>query len=69
MSSESKKRSFKDISVFFDEVKAEIKRVVWPSRRETMMTTVFVFILAVIAAIYFSIVDQCIYKLLRLIIG
>lgn len=67
--SKKQKRSLKNIFVFFSEVKLEMSRVVWPTRRETLMTTVFVFVLAVIAAIYFSFVDQCIYRLLHMIIG
>ncbi|MCX7338684.1 MAG: preprotein translocase subunit SecE [Alphaproteobacteria bacterium] len=60
---------FKKISRFIDEVRQESRKVTWPSRRETTLTTVVVFVLAVIAAIYFMIVDQVIYRLLHWIIG
>ena len=42
---------------FVQEVRAEISKVVWPSRREVIMTTIMVFLLAVTAAIFFSLVD------------
>ena len=42
---------------FMGEAVAEAKRVVWPTRKETIQTTVAVFILVVIMAIFLSIVD------------
>ncbi|KAB7614832.1 preprotein translocase subunit SecE [Amylibacter sp. SFDW26] len=42
---------------FVQQVRAEVAKVVWPSRRETGITTVMVFIMATIFAIFFSIVD------------
>ena len=45
---------------FIQQVRAEASKVVWPTRRETMLTTVMVFIMATIAAIFFFIIDQII---------
>jgi preprotein translocase subunit SecE len=42
---------------FFREVRAEAKKISWPSRRETWITTVMVLIMVVITAIFFLIVD------------
>ncbi len=42
---------------FIQEVRAEVSKVVWPTRREVLMTTVMVFIMAVLTAIFFSLVD------------
>ena len=42
---------------FMQQVRAEVSKVVWPSRREVMLTTVMVFILAALTAIFFAIVD------------
>lgn len=47
---------------FFPEVRDEVKKVTWPSRKETSMTTIFVFVFALVAAIYFLIVDTIIHK-------
>lgn len=43
---------------FMQEVKAEAQRVVWPTRRETIVTTIMVFIMATLAAIFFLIADK-----------
>lgn len=42
---------------FIQEVRAEVAKVVWPTRREVVLTTIMVFIMAVLLAIFFSIVD------------
>ncbi len=42
---------------FIQEVRSEVSKVVWPSRREVLMTTVMVFIMAALTAIFFSLVD------------
>jgi preprotein translocase subunit SecE len=50
---------------FVGEIKAEGKRVTWPTRRETVMTAISVFVLAAIAAIFFVIVDSIIHSILK----
>ena len=42
---------------FIQQVRAETAKVVWPTRRETMLTTVMVMIMATLFAIFFSLVD------------
>ena len=42
---------------FVKQVRAEASKVVWPSRRETLLTTVMVFLMAAIAAAFFFVVD------------
>ena len=42
---------------FIGESVAEAKKVVWPTRKETIQTTVAVFILVVIVAIFLAVVD------------
>ena len=42
---------------FIQQTRAEISKVVWPSRREVLLTTVMVFVMAAITAIFFSLVD------------
>lgn len=42
---------------FMQQVRAEVAKVSWPSRREVMLTTVMVFIMAALTATFFSIVD------------
>ncbi|MBB5720712.1 preprotein translocase subunit SecE [Loktanella ponticola] len=42
---------------FINETRAEVAKVVWPSRREVVMTTIMVFIMATLTAIFFFLVD------------
>ncbi len=43
---------------FVQQVRLEVAKVTWPSRRETMVTTMMVFIFVAICAVFFLIVDQ-----------
>ena len=42
---------------FLREVRAEARKISWPSRKETWITSVMVFIMVVLAAVFFWIVD------------
>jgi preprotein translocase subunit SecE len=42
---------------FVQQVRAEVAKVVWPTRRETGVTTVMVMIMATIFAAFFFVVD------------
>jgi preprotein translocase subunit SecE len=42
---------------FVNQVRAEIAKVVWPTRREVFLTTVMVFIMAALTAVFFALVD------------
>ena len=50
-----KKRT--SIPQFASQVRAEGRKIVWPSRKETWITSVMVLIMVVIAAIFFFVVD------------
>jgi len=43
---------------FLQEVRAETAKVVWPSRRETAISTVMVVAMAVLASVFFLLADQ-----------
>jgi preprotein translocase subunit SecE len=43
---------------FMQQVRAETAKVTWPTRNETIVTTIMVFIMAILAAIFFFLVDQ-----------
>ncbi|NCO17070.1 MAG: preprotein translocase subunit SecE [Rhodobacteraceae bacterium CG2_30_10_405] len=45
---------------FIQQVRAEVAKVVWPSRREVLLTTVMVFIMSALTATFFSLVDMVI---------
>jgi preprotein translocase subunit SecE len=42
---------------FVQQVRAEVSKVVWPTRREVLLTTVMVFIMAALTAVFFALVD------------
>ncbi|WP_299612724.1 preprotein translocase subunit SecE [uncultured Tateyamaria sp.] len=42
---------------FIQQVRSEVSKVVWPTRREVFLTTVMVFILAALTAVFFALVD------------
>lgn len=42
---------------FIQQARGELGKVVWPSRREVMLTTVMVFLMAALTATFFSLVD------------
>jgi preprotein translocase subunit SecE len=54
---------------FLQQVRSEVSKVVWPTRREVLLTTVMVFILSALAATFFSLVDLGIRTSLTAIIG
>lgn len=54
---------------FIQQVRAEVSKVVWPTRRETTITTIMVFIMATIAAMFFFLIDQIIQFGLRGVLG
>ena len=42
---------------FLQQTRSEISKVVWPTRREVLVTSLMVFTLAIVGAIFFSVVD------------
>jgi preprotein translocase subunit SecE len=54
---------------FARQVRQEANKVTWPSRKETMVTTAMVFVMSVLAAIFFFAVDSIIAWTVRLIFG
>ena len=54
---------------FVQQVRQELARVTWPTRKETMVTTAMVFVMVFIAAAFFFVVDQILSYGVRLIFG
>ena len=54
---------------FFQQVRQEVSRVTWPTRKETAVTTAMVFAMVFIAAAFFFLVDQVFSAGVRLIFG
>ena len=45
---------------FLQEVRAETEKVTWPTRRETIITTIMVFVISALAAVFFLVADLAI---------
>ena len=45
---------------FIQQTRAEVAKIVWPTRREVLLTTVTVFIMAALTASFFALVDSLI---------
>ncbi len=54
---------------FLQQVRQEVARVTWPSRKETMVTTAMVFAMVFVAAAFFFLVDQGLSAGVRLVFG
>lgn len=54
---------------FIQQVRAEVSKVVWPTRREVTLTTIMVFIMAALTALFFALVDLLIRSGLEGLLG
>ncbi|HEX4767906.1 MAG TPA: preprotein translocase subunit SecE [Lichenihabitans sp.] len=54
---------------FIQDVRAEGAKITWPTRRETLITTLMVLIMVVLAAAFFVAVDQVIHFVVSLVLG
>ncbi len=54
---------------FIQQVRAEGSKVTWPTRKETMITTAMVFVMAVLASLFFLVVDMVLRWGVSLILG
>ena len=54
---------------FLQEVREETRKVTWPSRRETAITTAMVFVMAAVMSIFFLVADQIIRLLVTTVLG
>lgn len=54
---------------FIQQTRAEVAKVVWPTRREVLLTTVMVFIMSALTAVFFGLVDLGIRSGLGAVLG
>ena len=54
---------------FIQQVRSEASKVVWPSRRETLITTGLVLALAAFASVFFVVVDVVLQEFVKLALG
>ncbi len=54
---------------YFRQVRAETAKVVWPTRKETMMTAVMVVIMTTLLGIFFFAVDSAFSALVKFLLS
>ena len=54
---------------FIRQTKNEMKKVTWPSRQEVTVSTIFVFIMVILAALFLFVSDQVIAFVIQFILG
>src|ERR1700688_1499207 len=54
---------------FLQEVRSETAKVTWPTRRETTITTIMVFVMVAMASVFFFASDQIIRYLVTFLLG
>jgi preprotein translocase subunit SecE len=54
---------------FLSEAKVELKRVTWPTPKQTLASTAVVIVIVFIIAIFLGIIDYVLAKLVKFILG
>jgi len=54
---------------FLQQVRSEVGKVTWPTQRETAITTVMVFVMVFLAAIFFFLADQLMSAAIGFVLG
>ena len=54
---------------FLQQVRTEVAKVTWPTRRETVVTTIMVLAMSVAAALFFLVADWILSQLVTLVLG
>lgn len=55
--------------VFLQQVRTEVSKVTWPTRKETVITTIMVLVMVVASALFFLAVDQVLSFLVSFMLG
>lgn len=54
---------------YFKQVRAEIKKITWPTRQETTVSVIAVFVMVMLASIFLFVADQVIAWVIRTILN
>lgn len=58
-----------NLIAYLKNTKIELSKISWPTRRETIISTIMVFVMATIMAIFLFVADQVIAFVIKLILG
>ncbi|MEX1108605.1 MAG: preprotein translocase subunit SecE [Dongiaceae bacterium] len=54
---------------FLSQVRQEARKVTWPTRKETLITTAMVFVMVIVSAIFFMLADIVLSFVVRQVLG
>ena len=54
---------------YIQQVRSEVAKVVWPTRKEVLLTTVMVFVMSAVTAVFFAVTDILIRGGLQSVLG
>ena len=54
---------------FFEEARGELKKVTWPTRKETLTTTAAVLVLVLVVSLYLGLVDLSLAKIIEALLS
>ncbi len=54
---------------FLQEVRQEVSKVTWPTRNETLVSTIMVLVMVALASIFFLLADQIISWLIQTVLS
>jgi preprotein translocase subunit SecE len=54
---------------FLQETRAEADKVTWPTRKETTVTTIMVFVMVAVASVFFLLADQVMRVAVSFVLG
>jgi preprotein translocase subunit SecE len=57
------------LAQFVRNIRLEVRRITWPSRREARLTTISVFAMAAVAALFFFAVDYILSHAIKALLG
>lgn len=57
------------VKQFYTEVRIELKKISWPSRKETVASTSVVLIIVLIISFYLGVADMVLSRLIRIILS
>ena len=60
---------FRQFNQYLQDVRAELKKVVWPTRKETTSTTIVVFGMVIIISLFLWLVDTILATIVRMVVG
>lgn len=55
--------------LFMQQVRQEFNKITWPTRKETMVTTAMVFVMVILASIFFMVADAIIELAVNVVLG